>query len=270
VPLRRQAHDACDGRLVHVTLKLHTQHRSRWARRRHNTGGDGRAGLQLLPYEHAQRDDKEQMEWLSASLAGDWNAGLCRGDRKAQPPSHKTPSTHSLYNRRTCAHGNRGGHGHTHLPRCRRHRQTVSSRIIDILMSKKTLQGTSRGPQEGTSSDHAPLLTLKHSRQACTFQPKLSPDGQNQRPTGAPHQRRRHRAFTNRLRSPDGGQVPRSDAHTSISRPPNTHVMPHLRAIEAQTERPLLGSLISTERQHDCGQERPSFRRILSAAHNMP
>jgi hypothetical protein len=67
--------------------------------------------------------------------------------------------------------------------------ETVSSRIDDILMSKKNLQGTSRGPQEGTSSDHAPLLvTLKHSRQAC-----IPTKGQTGRPTTdwCSHQRRR-------------------------------------------------------------------------------
>jgi hypothetical protein len=42
-------------------------------------------------------------------------------------------------------------------------------------------------------------------------------------------------AFTNRLRSPDGGSVPQIDAlHAHLLDLQNMHVMPHLRAIEAQ------------------------------------
>jgi hypothetical protein len=87
--------------------------------------------------EHAERD-KEQMGRHRQPLAGDWNAGLCEGDRKAQPP-HKTPSTHCLYNRKDlCTWKQRRAQGGTYLPLITRGTtETVSSCIDDILMSKK-------------------------------------------------------------------------------------------------------------------------------------
>jgi hypothetical protein len=152
--------------------------------------------------------------WGDVASCGRWNAGCRRPHSTATPQDTKHAQfvqSQGLVHMET-----EEAHGHTHTTLIAGTAETVSSRIDDILMSKNC-KAQVEVPGEAPLTTLL-LVTLKHSRQACTFQPKLSPR-QNQHPTGAPHQRRRHRGL-----SPTGSgalteaRFPRSTHTTSISR----------------------------------------------------
>jgi hypothetical protein len=108
-------------------------------------------------YKHlTEHRNRQRSRWGRHRQRGDWMLMGCAGaTAQAQPPSHKTPSTHSLYNPRTCAHGNRGLTG-TATMIAGGTAEDSERPSTTILMAKKPTGHQSRGPPR-RASDHAPL-----------------------------------------------------------------------------------------------------------------
>jgi hypothetical protein len=192
-----------------------------------------------------------------------------RGDQQAHPTRHQARTVCTIA--RTCAHGNRGGPGTHILPLiCGRTAETVSSRIDDILMSKKPCKAQVEVLKEGTLRPRA-SVTLQTQSTGLYIPTQTEP--RRAEPTTRlvlPISVADIEAFTNRLRSLTEARSRDRRTTQASHGPPNTHVMPHLRAIEAQDGKASarLTDINGTPATIVVAGAADQLQNILSAAHN--